>query len=840
MLPAISQGQDQPTKKETKVRKPGKRKKVKSNAKQKRSVKQRARKGENAHKGDITGRSVRKKNKKSPRPSFSGVADPDPYAGRKRQKERDRAKPRQVQPSSASKRGERSGNTRYTRSPNYRPKAKKSKTYNRSSPYAGRKERKERDRSYSNAPQLGGIRSVSGNDKGKKKRRRVSPRTSSQPYLTRRKGRYGKKSAGGERAHKGDLIGRRKKTKRSEPRVITRPTANPYYGRKNRGKDKGYQGAANIARSEPNYKDRAWKGSISGGSVRNRNTSTKNRAVHGATSPYLKNKRGTGDKANKRALKNSRGNQSVSGYKRSNRALSKRNSPAPTASAGFQGKLKSRGKMKGAGGSVSGKGWNNGGNATTQAKYSQNGRNSAAFRGKRKQYKPLKGGGSVSGKTWNNSGRATTQGRYSQNGRNSAAFRGKSKQYKPLKGGGSVSGKTWNNGGRATTQAKYSQNGRNSSGFRGKQKQYKPLKGGGSISGKTWNNGGAATTRRNYSQNGRNSASFRGKQKQYKPLRGGGSISGKRWNNGGQALRKKTVANPAAHYSTTKFSGFRKGAKKPMKGGGSVSRKGWNNSGQAMRRNEPSNNQKRGASFQGNLKGGKPQKGGGSVSRLGWNNNRQALRRKDQSRTGRVSASYQGKTKHMKPLKGAGGSLSRANWNNDEQPLKKKSVNPETYFAARYQGQLKSRKKPIKGGGSISRASWNNNGKPLNKKDPGSVHDKAMHSMGRFKDKRKRKLAPNVDKKALMAVHPQKHYYDEAKYTGTIKIKKRKVNDSHPSYRYTGSHKKENGKEAKEKTFKFKIWWAKLFKKNESQPEVLKEKTRTPRYDKREKDLWNE
>jgi hypothetical protein len=37
-----------------------------------------------------------------------------------------------------------------------------------------------------------------------------------------------------------------------------------------------------------------------------------------------------------------------------------------------------------------------------------------------------------------------------------------------------------------------------------------------------------------------------------------------------------------------------------------------------------------------------------------------------------------------------------------------------------------------------------------------------------------------------------------------------------------------------------KLKWAKLFRKNASQPEAVKEKVRRPRYDKKERDLWKD
>lgn len=36
----------------------------------------------------------------------------------------------------------------------------------------------------------------------------------------------------------------------------------------------------------------------------------------------------------------------------------------------------------------------------------------------------------------------------------------------------------------------------------------------------------------------------------------------------------------------------------------------------------------------------------------------------------------------------------------------------------------------------------------------------------------------------------------------------------------------------------FKLWWARLFQKEETQPENLKDKGRKPRYDRGEQGLW--
>ena len=47
---------------------------------------------------------------------------------------------------------------------------------------------------------------------------------------------------------------------------------------------------------------------------------------------------------------------------------------------------------------------------------------------------------------------------------------------------------------------------------------------------------------------------------------------------------------------------------------------------------------------------------------------------------------------------------------------------------------------------------------------------------------------------------------------------------------------------AEERSFitDIKLWWSRTFRKNETQPDNLKEKGRKPRYDKHEEGLWND
>jgi hypothetical protein len=247
---------------------------------------------------------------------------------------------------------------------------------------------------------------------------------------------------------------------------------------------------------------------------------------------------------------------------------------------GFSGYTKARKPLKG-GGSVSGNLWNNNGRAVTSrtlprsadrpGRFSGNMLSNKGFQtqgegfaGYIKAQKPVKGGGSVSGKLWNNNGQAVTgrtlprgadkPGRFSGNvrggkvyGDQGAEFTGYLKARKPLKGGGSVSGKLWNNDGKAVTELTLPREsmkpGRFSGNLQGSDKAYgdqgaeftgyikakKPEKGGGSVSGKLWNNQGQPVTQLPSKSASINAASFEGKSRfdDKKPSTGGFDGEGK-------------------------------------------------------------------------------------------------------------------------------------------------------------------------------------------------------------------------------------------------------------------------------------------------------------------------
>lgn len=170
--------------------------------------------GDKVHKKDITGRKTKTKNRKRTAPKTIHLA-PNPYSGRKEKTESKRFQPSSNpfnQPSRSTetqRKGDISGNRLKYNSKSSRER--QPSNYAQPNPYAGRKRLTEDKRSKSNAPQLNSIRSISGviGRGGGKKKKRITPRSASRPYVARSKTSaniyFGKKRKGDQaqigRAH---------------------------------------------------------------------------------------------------------------------------------------------------------------------------------------------------------------------------------------------------------------------------------------------------------------------------------------------------------------------------------------------------------------------------------------------------------------------------------------------------------------------------------------------------------------------------------------------------------------------------------------------------------------
>ncbi|MFM7858226.1 MAG: hypothetical protein ACKO96_41490 [Flammeovirgaceae bacterium] len=122
---------------------------------------------------------------------------------------------------------------------------------------------------------------------------------------------------------------------------------------------------------------------------------------------------------------------------------------------------------------------------------------------------------------------------------------------------------------------------------------------------------------------------------------------------------------------------------------------------------------------------------------------------------------------------------------------------------------------------------------------PNAVFSKANTFQGRVRLTRNYIHNPKSDKDALKVLAPGRAFAKINNYQGNVKMSKPSGKNLHPDSKF--AHGNRNNVE-NERTFlmNVKLWWAKLFKKNDNQTEAVKEKVRKPRYDKKEKELWKD
>jgi hypothetical protein len=390
------------------------------------------------------------------------------------------------------------------------------------------------------------------------------------------------------------------------------------------------------------------------------------------------------------------------------------------------------------------------------------------------------------------------------------------------------------------------------------------VKGGGSVSRKGWNNnrvpiavraprseqggefsGNIRAGRKGFANQGEG---FSGTIKARRPLKGGGSVSGKGWNNnqvpiavraprseqGGEfsgniRAGRKGFANQGEGYSgSTK-------ARRPAKGGGSVSGKVWNNEQTPIQVRAPKSEQggefsgnmragkrvfeNQGEEFTGNIKARKPAKGGGSVSGKLWNNDESPIQvRAPKSEQGGEFAG------NMKLRRGY-----IKNPNAAELALKKQRAKT-TYLADGLQIRVKQHpygEKPKAAEGSLP--GW----RPSKESIRASEFTKQVKSYRYIRN-------PNSAGDALKVREPGKAFARETDFQGNIKMKKFDLfgkKGLHPDAQFMKTNKNNVAGE-KDAVTNFKLWWARLFKKNDTQPDHLKDKGHKPRYDKGEQGLW--
>lgn len=824
----------------------------------------RAKNVEKSYKGDIAGRKV--KTKRTPRTT---VARPQPntYKNRRIRTEKSRAGPPAPSVRTATKKGEKARTGDISGRKTVRQRSVKSgrKTpYVQPNPYTGRKIKTEKRRAKSNSRELRSIRSISKPSESRRPETRgrpvsatVAPKVRTNTHVYRSHERRGV-----EKSTNKDISGRKLRTKnkrtvRRQTGAIPYASVSPYRGRKRYKEGERFKRSRSLPASARSIS----RSSESGAYRRNNIYSTRKNYRTPRISGVVKAKRvrSTSDPSRK-GEKPIFGKKYRSGSPRSisgQRQASRRRSLGPPVTLSGQRRRYAQ-------------------KNTYQGKDRHFGERStdkdiAGRRLRTRNYRSSKPNGAASGFM-------PYYGR--------SAPSGSPKRYADKGGRRSDRGR-WNNNGNPIFGKGRGPNQEAASTFKGKM-PLSALPGFGEGREGSYRGNIPARKIRKYGAGAE--GMYSGRLKTTKPLVGGGSVT-RHWNNNGQPLfgRGRSAIGEA-------ISGYR--GKLPLSAMPSYGQKGES----SYRGNIPAKNiRKYGAGVEGDYSGSQKFKkpltgGGGSITRH-WNNNNQPLPGKGRNVNNEAMTSfrgkmplsampsygrgregtYAGKMKAKKPLTGGGGSITR-HWNNNNQPLPVAGRNANSEAMFNYTGKVKVEKN---GGYKYNGEDYGNRKKLLfvyfgheggdmvatrkSKKDNsveirGRTRSLSFLKLGNpthgglrqeySNTSRNRNLPKNIkgsDRIRLSSAqgttrgrtrtfsfislgNPTKGglVYSPSQAEGRL----------HPSAKYTMSTKPRNSLEEKEQPIKIRIWWAKLFDKNANQPNQVKNKSRRPRYDKRERDIW--
>jgi hypothetical protein len=667
---------------------------------------------------------------------------------------------------------------------------------------------------------------------------------------------YWGKFSKGEKAFTKDIAGRplRAKNYRTpSPGLI--PQGDVYRGRKRSG-DKPYNGTFKsgfATASKPG--ERAWRGDVSGQPIR-KNSSKKR--IENAGKMFYPRKLSISGKRQQRAGRPLPGG----GYQSRSRSGETRPglNPLPVKQPGagasriqkFIGNLKGRKPEKG-GGSVSGKARNNRDQPIAVRTPSSGAARVGTFSGNLKARRPEKGGGSISGRSFNNRNQPIAVRTPGSGAARVGTFSGNLKTRRPEKGGGSISGRPKSNGGNpidvripppsSARAGSYSGNLKASKifnykdqceEFTGYLKAKKPVKGGGSVSGKLWNNkGNPIDTRTPLSRDAR-SANYSGNIKRdYGYYRNANSAK--------NSLKKKEPTDnifavkglPIKVKRDYKFIQNPRAAKNSLKkkepddevfavGGLQVKVKRdykfIQNSKAAkasLKKKEPTDNAFAVAGLQVKVKRDYKFIQNPKASKA-------SLKKKEPTDNAFGVSGLQVKVKAKDYSRNP---LSK------KEALKGTAPNTATVKASEYQGRMK--------------VLWSYKHNPssaktaLNTIAPNKAFARGNEFQGRTRLTKNYRHNPKSDKDALKVIAPSRAYARINNYQGNSKMSKPHGKNLHPDAKFAHDHN-DNVKSERTIFTNVKLWWSKLFKKNDTQPAVVKEKVHRPRYDKKERELWKD
>jgi hypothetical protein len=426
--------------------------------------------------------------------------------------------------------------------------------------------------------------------------------------------------------------------------------------------------------------------------------------------------------------------------------------------------------------------------------------------------------------------------------------------------------------------------------FLGNIKGRKPDKGGGSVSGRRKNNADRPIPVRIPENADGRVGAFSGNLKARRPEKGGGSISGKRLNNNGRPIPVRVPENADGRVST--FSGTLK-ARRPEKGGGSISGRRLNNNDRPIPVHVPENADGRVGTYSGTLKARRPEKGGGSISGKSMNNNGKPIYVKTPLVSARLN--YSGKIKRnygyfrnphsakeaLKKTEPTDNIFSirgmpireKINYKFVQSPhaaknsMKKKEPNDNVFevagMAVKKKINYKLSQNPHANKNSLKKKEPDDkafaveglqvkrkihykfvqnphaNKNSLKKKEPHDGISALEELQVKIKMTKRYMVNPSSKKGSLMVLEPGRAYATINNYQGNLKMKKFNRKDAHPDAKFAHGHLN-NVKSERTIMTNVKLWWSKLFKKNDNQTDAVKEKVRKPRYDKKERDLWKD
>ena len=739
----------------------------------------------------------------------------------------------------------------------------------------------DNQRAVSNRRQLSKVASMNTRGQPPGRKKRITPRSASSSFITRgRKNVYWGKFRKGERPITTDITGRTLRAKNFHSPGLGVIPANEVYRNGKKFGDRSYSGTfKNRFVSSGRKRERAWSGDVSGHAIRTRPPKVSSSPGDSRFSGYLSNS-GIG-----------RGRASRSGPRGSvRRRLNNNGQPILVRQPGIGAGMRNySGNIKGRVKTFDNEGPSYSGDIKTRRPLKGGGSNTRGFRNNGQPI-DVKAPG-MGANMGNYSG--FMKGRVKTFDNEGPSYSGSIKTRRPLKGGGSISGRGRNNGGRAIDvkapgmgagMGNYSgfMKGRvktfdnEGPSYSGNIKTRRPLKGGGSISARGRNNGGRPMDVKGPGVGSRFVDQYQGFFRATRSPKGGGSIT-VLWNNHGRPVNvkppgfgakyvdkyqgniKQLDAYPGFGYQGEEYKGSIK-TRRPLKGGGSVNNSGWNNKGNPINRKSYSPSALQLSVYAGSLKARKPLKGGGSVNNSGWNNKEQPILTKGPAFAGANEMGYSGRIKLP---------FFRKNYVRNpkahEDALKKQRPDKSTYEVAGL--QIKVKQKTYDHNEHAAKGA-------IKGEAPGKNSVKAGEYEGHLKMLWSYKHNPRSNENALKSIKPSNSFLKAGAYTGGLKMKKyvhnpnsnknalnvlapgravARIKDYQGNLKMSKPHGKNllldaqfahtfRGNTKHDRTFlmNVKLKWAKLFKKNASQPNAVKEKVRRPRYDKKERDLWKD